>query len=239
MPIVGFPLPVNSRTVAAAVLGLTCTWAGTRTSAANDAAAPPADTARAAMRKEASARERQMKAQFARLKALPNPPPAPVAQAPLQVQVIQARQAVMLLEEFESDEDEDDDAPRAPVRRVFSESAFDVYLLGGNGSIEIARARLDGLLEREIEAAATTHRLTPSEKEKLHVAGKGDIKRYFDKVEAKRKEFDKLRHDLVRANTFLNDLRVLGAMTRYGVWGKASLFDKVLSTIDADKRGRS
>ena len=40
------------------------------------------------------------------------------------------------------------------------------------------------------------NRLTPGQRQKLELAGRGDIKHFFDQVEAKRREFEEVRNDL-------------------------------------------
>ena len=51
------------------------------------------------------------------------------------------------------------------------------------------------LLSLNVEDLERTCGLTPVQKKKLLLAGRGDIKRFFDRVEDIRKKFDKVKND--------------------------------------------
>ena len=63
------------------------------------------------------------------------------------------------------------------------------------------RQILNDLLRGKVESAAQEGKLTRAQQAKLLLAGKGDIKRFFDQVEERRAEFEKER------KTFRPDLR--------------------------------
>jgi hypothetical protein len=90
-------------------------------------------------------------------------------------------------------------------------------------SAKIAKARKQGI--------------TATHERKLILAGRGDIKRFFDRVEALRSEFEEVRKDL---NAGVGVLRGLPLMTlskefQDGPFGDESLFAKTLAKIENDQ----
>ena len=78
--------------------------------------------------------------------------------------------------------------------------------------------------------------LTPVQKKKLMLAGRGDIKRFFDHVEEIRKKFEKTRND---QNQFGNDLAghpdPPSPTFQAGVFGDESIFAKSVK-CDLERR---
>src|SRR5690348_1383421 len=102
----------------------------------------------------------------------------------------------------QDDGEEDEEAPNpAPAVRmhafVMNDQQFDQWVFGnmGLGSAGSARNRLDSLLTLNVDDLDRTCGLTPVQKKKLLLAGRGDIKRFFDRVEEIRKRFTKGQND--------------------------------------------
>jgi hypothetical protein len=99
----------------------------------------------------------------------------------------------------QDDDDEDEaPAPPAPVNAFFMNDAqFDQWVFGNMGAANAATARtkLDSLLTLQVDDLERTCSLTSVQKKKLLLAGRGDIKRFFDRIEDIRKKFSKNRND--------------------------------------------
>jgi hypothetical protein len=87
-------------------------------------------------------------------------------------------------------------------------------------------------LDDEVEIEIREHKFTVADAEKLRLAGRGDQKRFFERVETDRVRFEAARMDSNRAAMqFLNDLRPLCASFEHGPYGDGSIFDKTLRTL--------
>src|SRR5437899_12002197 len=67
--------------------------------------------------------------------------------------------------------------------------SYERVIFGGRGeSAAGVRVWLDALLLRKVDTVDRFSRLTELQKQKLHLAGPGDIKRFFDSVEGQRRQ---------------------------------------------------
>jgi hypothetical protein len=78
-------------------------------------------------------------------------------------------------------------------------------------------------------------KLTDSQRAKLRLAGRGDIKRFFDAVEDKRREFERDRHSLRTGLEALRRLEPLSQVFNEGPFGDGSLFAKTLNGMNSDR----
>lgn len=85
----------------------------------------------------------------------------------------------------------------AAVQTKRINAAFNQYVLGGSGpdAIAAAKARLDFSLVQKIESLDAICHLTDKQKQRLTLAGRGDITRLLDRVEAMRKKFHVIYHN--------------------------------------------
>ncbi len=177
------------------------------------------------------------------------PPPEPPADVHIfHVRVMvggerQARQLTLAMPAPVAPVDEDDDRRHAqPIRgfnirtAVVERENFDRWLFADGRSGEERRRHLDDLLLARIEAAAQRHRLTDPQRAKLRIAGKGDIKRFFDQVEEKRSAFEADRRSVNTGLAALRRLDSLSKIYRRGPFGDGSLFAKTLQKIDDDRK---
>jgi hypothetical protein len=140
------------------------------------------------------------------------------------------------------DQDEgEDQPPPQPIRRINLNTAvvnrenFDGWLFEDAGD-EAARFRhLEKLLRRRVDAAAREHKLTPPQRAKLQLAGRGDIKRFFDQVEDRRREFETERRVYQNGMAALRRLEPLVQAFRDGPFGDGSLFVKTLQRINDEQ----
>jgi len=139
--------------------------------------------------------------------------------------------------------DEDDERPAAPrnipfniLTSVVEPENFDRWLFAEDRT-EVDRHRhLDELLRSKLNFAAKAHKLTDEQRAKLQVAGRGDIKRFFDQVEDRRRDFEKDRHNFRAGLAALKRLSPLALVYRDGPFGDGSLFAKTLVRINKDQR---
>jgi hypothetical protein len=116
---------------------------------------------------------------------------------------------------------------------------FDRWLFADE-QFEADRYRhLNDLLRSKANAAAMEHKLTDSQLARLRLAGRGDIKRYFDQVEDRRRDFEKDRHNFRTGFAALQRLEPLMQVYREGPFGDGSLFAKTLYKINDDQKAKS
>jgi hypothetical protein len=121
-------------------------------------------------------------------------------------------------------------------RMVLVRENFDRWLFADGGYHTAHQRYLDDLLRAKVETAARKHGLTELQRAKLQLAGRGDIKRFFDEVQEKRQRFEEDRQDF---NAGLAALRRLDPLTRVyqeGPFGDGSLFAKTLRKIKEEKK---
>jgi len=132
------------------------------------------------------------------------------------------------------DDEEEEPAPAAPAGRVFmmNDAQFDQWVFGnmGQGNAVVARNRLDSLLTLHVDDLERACGLTPAQKKKFVLAGRGDIKRFFDRVEEMRKKFDKVKNDQNAFGQIWQEIRPLQSTFNAGLFGEGSIFSKALKT---------
>jgi hypothetical protein len=182
------------------------------------------DPATEAMRREAEAARRQRLEAFDRIRALPAPA-APVPPA----RVLVGRGIVVedVLEESAEEDGAEEDKPKSP-RAVISRQTFDQVVFGSTGDVDSGRVYLERILSGKIRSVEQVCRLTPAQAKRLLLAGRGDLKRLFDRIEEERKEFERLRGDVERCVDFLRGLRPLQISLRQGPFEFDSIYAKTL-----------
>ena len=211
------------------------------------------------MVKEAEAQRKQRERNFAVLRAL-KMPVEPAVQGPV-IQGVQVQARIRLAgrvnglmfmleqaepqtreEECKGERDEDLEEEKPVVhpvnvgvhQLVVARENFDLWMFRGRATSD-HRQTLKRLLESKVEGADANIRLSESQKAKLRLAGQGDIKRLFDQIEEKRREFERVRTDWARCQEFASDLQPLSLVARSGPFGDDSLFAKTLRKILADE----
>lgn len=111
----------------------------------------------------------------------------------------------------DDDEDAAPVAPAPPVRRFDARTAvlgrenFDRWLFRGSPDHADQLANLHAILSVEIAKAEVRHRLTREQSAKLRLAGRGDIRRFFDRVDSQRREFEVAREHVATGREALGD----------------------------------
>jgi hypothetical protein len=140
----------------------------------------------------------------------------------------------------------EDNVPLVPpaLRSLESgDNSYERVIFGGRGeSAAGVRLWLDALLLRKVDTVDRFSRLTELQKQKLHLAGRGDIKRFFDSVEEQRRlilMIDENALDRKRIDEITQAARQLRHVLDLGPFEEGSLFAKaVRRTLSPQQAGR-
>jgi hypothetical protein len=116
---------------------------------------------------------------------------------------------------------------------------FDAWLFPPGYTERERWKHLDEILQDRVEAEVRRHKLSRTQRAKLQLAGRGDIKRFFDRVEDRRRAFEFERKRYRTGVDALQRLNDLSHLYDVGPFGDDSLFAKILVRINQDaKAGR-
>jgi hypothetical protein len=141
------------------------------------------------------------------------------------------------------DDGEEEEAPNpAPAVRmhafVMNEAQFDQWVFGNMGvaNAGAARNRLDSLLTLNVDDLERTCGLNAVQKKKLLLAGRGDIKRFFDRIEEVRKRFTKNQNDQNQFAQLWQEVQPLRNAYHSGFFGDESIYAKAIkATLTPDQ----
>ena len=126
---------------------------------------------------------------------------------------------------------------RAQVKQpVWTDEMFDQWVFQQERNVDGARQRLDSLLALRIEEVNRAAQLTDAQKKKLHLAGKGDMKRFFARYVTVKKKFQLAKNDLNKINQIWQDISPLQMSMQAGLFHEDSLLVKsFLHTLSAEQ----
>lgn len=139
-------------------------------------------------------------------------------------------------------DDEDEEAPAVEVRGVnmrqikISMDCYDLWVFGNMLNEDMRKAWLDGKLREKLLGSGRRHHLSSTELEKLHLAGRGDIKRLRAEADRRRIAFERQRQDIQVGQTALIALKPMSARFEQGPFGADSIYDKTLAKILDDRK---
>ncbi len=119
---------------------------------------------------------------------------------------------------------------------AISERQFDSWMFQTAQNEDGCRKRLKAQLGVLLDEAVRDHNLTEAQQRQLQLAGRGDVKRYFDEVEIRRDRFNELRHDRQKMNEIFQDIQPLQQRLNKGLFDQQSLFFKVLQQTLTDQQ---
>jgi hypothetical protein len=122
---------------------------------------------------------------------------------------------------------------------MVAQENFDRRVFGDRETKRERWNHLEDLLFSKIQAADKKHRLTGPQRAKLQLAGRGDIKRFFDRVEDGRAEFELNRVGFKNGIAALQRLKPLSDAYDRGPFDDGSLFVKTLHKINEDQSARN
>lgn len=134
-------------------------------------------------------------------------------------------------------DDSGDDAPAEDAQQVaqfeVQENQFEQWVFQNLQTVAAARSKLEQSLTLQTEDVDQACRLSEAQKKKLQLAGRGDMKRFFDRVEVVRQKFLLVRKDQQRFNDIWQDIQPLQTEFNDGLFGDDSIFRKTLrNTLD-------
>lgn len=126
------------------------------------------------------------------------------------------------------------------IQRSVADTTFDMWLYGNSLGPAETRARFARILQRKLDSLSGRCGLTEPQKQRLQLAGRGDISRFFERVERLRVEFSEVKNDLARRNAFFEQqVLPLEAVLNGGPFDDNSLFSKTVSTsLTAEQTAR-
>ncbi len=141
-----------------------------------------------------------------------------------------------------ADEDDDQRPPQPVVLHLnimataVERENFDRWLFDDGRSEGERQRHLEAILQSKVALAASAHQLTGPQRAKLRLAGRGDIKRFFDQVEDRRSAFEIDRQSFKTGLAALRRLDDLSQSYHEGPFGDGSLFAKTLRRINDERR---
>jgi hypothetical protein len=125
------------------------------------------------------------------------------------------------------------------VQPVVPDEQLEQWVFQQEGNAAKARQRLDALLALQVEHIDRECQLTDAQKAKLRLAGRGDIKRFFDRYEGVKQKFQLLKHDEQRAQEIWQDIGPLQTSLQAGLFCEDSLLLKSLpNTLTGEQLAR-
>jgi hypothetical protein len=111
---------------------------------------------------------------------------------------------------------------------------FEQWVYNRSGGAGIARNRLNATLDLHIDEVCRVCRITPEQKKKLQVAGRGDIKRFFDRVDEAKRRYMRVMND--PNHNIWEDVQPLQAILGRGLFGDDSIFSKTVKSTLTDEQ---
>lgn len=145
---------------------------------------------------------------------------------------------------------DDEDEEEAPVAQagmvrmnaiVMNDAQFDQWVFGNMGVANpgAARNKLDSMLTLSVENLDRICGLTAIQKKKLVLAGHGDIKRFFDRIDDLRKKFTKNKNDQMAWQNLWQEVQPLRMSFNSGFFEGDSIFSKAIrATLSPEQTTR-
>jgi hypothetical protein len=179
--------------------------------------------------RQAQAEEEQVRAK-AKLEAAIRDRDRANAQLRAKEAQLRARKAQLQVEVQAEDEDDAAEDLAAQPAFMFADENFDQWLYRELQNTAGARSRLDTLLLMRLEDVTQACDLEDWQRQKLQLAGRGDINRFFDRVEELRRKFQLVKTDQNRVGEILQEMQPLQLTFQTGPFGDTSIFAKTLKT---------
>jgi len=138
----------------------------------------------------------------------------------------------------EANADSEDPAELQPVRRARIAADWLEQAFFGQAESTVVRGELETNVAREVEWLSETYGLAAGQKQKLLLAGRGDIKRQFDRIDELKENVRSMSVDAVNfqklvdlQNSLLQDAAAWRTKLKAGQFGEETLFAKTLRKI--------
>jgi hypothetical protein len=111
---------------------------------------------------------------------------------------------------------------------------FDQWVFNRMGGAGIARNRLNAALDLHIDEINRVCGINDTQKRKLQLAGRGDIKRFFDRVDEAKRRYVRVMND--QNHNIWEDVQPLQAALNTGIFTQDSIFAKaVKNTLTSEQ----
>ena len=101
------------------------------------------------------------------------------------------------------------------------------WIFGGQGATE-ARKKIEAALTRDISRFDQKYQLTAAQKKKLDLAGRHDMKRFFDRVEDAKAEYRRVKGDWNKVGNRIFELQRMQNQPHSELFGEQSMLAKTL-----------
>jgi hypothetical protein len=127
---------------------------------------------------------------------------------------------------------------------------FDMWVFGNQfnvvnvNGVNVAKAqgprgKLDAMLALKVDEVEKFGGLSSAQRDKLLLAGRGDIRGFLEQVEVKRRKFEEVRKDQQRFGMFYQEIQPLRAAFQGGLFTDDSIFGKSLAhTLDSSQAAK-
>lgn len=131
----------------------------------------------------------------------------------------------------------------APAQNVYTVDQMERWVFQQDGTAQMARQRLDSHLTVHLDEVQRACQLTEAQKSKLRLAGRGDIKHFFDRYETVRRTFKPINQNAPDFQEvwqkFWQSISPLQVSLQGGLFEADSLFEKSLpSTLTPEQKAR-
>jgi hypothetical protein len=134
--------------------------------------------------------------------------------------------------------DSEDPAELQPIRRARIAADWLEQAFFGQAESTVVHGELETNVAREVEWLGETYGLTAGQKQKLTLAGRGDIKRQFDRIDELKQKVRSMSVDAANfqklvdlQNSLLQDASAWRAKLKAGQFREETLFAKTLRKI--------
>jgi hypothetical protein len=132
---------------------------------------------------------------------------------------------------------EDEDGIVANVMQpAFTDENFEQWVFQNQGNAANGRKRIETMLALQTDDADRVCSLSDIQKKKLQLAGRGDIKRFFDRVDEVRKKFQLVKNDQNKFQQIWQDIQPLQTTLSAGLFDDSSIFRKTLRKSLTDEQ---
>lgn len=136
----------------------------------------------------------------------------------------------------DDDDDPPDEVAAQAARFEMPENQFESWMFQTLPNASAARAKLEKLLALHTQDVDRACQLSEAQQKKLQLAGRGDIKRFFERVDVVRRKFLLVRKDQNKVNEIWQDIQPLQLIFLSGLHGSDSFFRKTLRNILDDRQ---
>jgi hypothetical protein len=129
----------------------------------------------------------------------------------------------------DEEDEEDEDAPQVQ-RFLISESSYDWWIFGYGETAHMVRVTVERELELLIDEVDRAGGLDAKQRARLRLAGRGDIERWFEEVDAARATFTSVRVSRDEYDVLQQGVEPLRDRLEQGLFSDESLFRKAVRT---------